>query len=157
MKKSYLLIAMMLIILIANQSTRAETPPPKPLIGISVVFSTHARWDNETKGCVDRKRGWCLRFRIEINSSIPSGAIAGEITTLSSGGLTLTLNKKRGITAEMLSQYFENGKFHLDGEATIQPELASKLNLPKDYVIPEGYYNYQEKDDLIIVTFKRGL
>lgn len=157
MKKVYQVFVLLIIMIIANPSVKAESPAPSPLIGITIVFSTHARWDNETESCVDRKRGWCLRLRIEIKSNLSNGVITGEIINQPSPGINLTINKKTGITPETYSQYFKDGKFYLDGEGTIQPELAKKLNLPKDYVIPEGYYNYREEGDLIIISFKRRL
>ena len=141
--------------IISSINTIAETPSSPSFLGLSVSFSTRAYWDGPTQGCLPRERGWCLHISIDATAPMPGGTICGEINNLATTGLTLTFNKKTGITPETFSKFFRNGKFNLDGEGTMAGEITGKLGLPPSFIIPEGTYNYMETGDIVTINFKK--
>ena len=155
MKKFLLLVSLSLLMIISTMKTMAETPSSASFLGISISFSTRSYWDGTTKSCLPRTRGWCLHIELDAKAPVNEGAIIGEINNLTTTGLTLTFNKKTGVTQEIFSKFFKNGKFILDGVGTMDEEVARKLGLPPSYTISEGVYNYNETGDLVTITFKR--
>jgi hypothetical protein len=139
----------------ASIKTMAGTSPSGSFLGISISFSTRSYWDGTTKSCLPRARGWCLHFELDSKNPVSEGAIRGEVSNLSTTGLTLTFSKKTGITAETFAKYFRNGKFFLDGEGSMAEEIARKLELSPTYTIPEGNYTYKEAGDTITIFFNR--
>jgi len=154
MKKNFLLISFSLLMILSSMKTIAETPSSPSFLGLSIAFSTRAYWDGPTQSCLPRARGWCLHISFDATAPVPGGTICGEINNLVTTGLTLTFNKKTGVTPETFSKFFRNGKFILEGEGTMAEEIAKKLGLAPSYIIPEGDYSYKETGEMVTIIFK---
>jgi hypothetical protein len=155
MKKILLLISLSIIIITSFGKTYAEPPASSSLLGITVSFSTKAYWDGATKSCLPRTRGWCLHFEIDVASPLHDGTIRGELSNLTTTGLTLSFNKKTDVTAETFLTFFKSGKFLMDGDGTISEEIAKKLGLAASYVISQGAYSYKEFGDRVTINFSK--
>jgi hypothetical protein len=154
MKKLFLFSGFLIMMMMPALKLSAGTTPSISLIGIKITISTHAYWDGATQSCMPRPHGWCLHIQIDAPSTVPEGIIQGEVSSPSSGGLSLSFNTKSGIDAATFTKYFADGKFFLDGGATMSEELAKRLGVSPKCVIPEGTYSYMISADTVTVIFK---
>ena len=155
MKKILLFITLSLLMIISVVNTMAEAPSSASFLGISISFSTKAYWDGATRSCLSRDRGWCLHFEIDAAAPVHEGTIRGELSNLTTTGLTLSFNKKTDVTAETFLTFFKSGKFLLDGDGTISEEIAKKLGLASSYVISQGAYSYKEFGNRVTISFSK--
>jgi len=127
---------------------RNLSPSPSKFI---IAFSTRAYWDGATQGCLPQEKGWCLH----ISFSIPpiDGQIIGEINNSATSGLVLSFNQNTGITKKTFKEFFNDGKFYLDGPGTISEEILKMLKLPANYFIPAGNYSYEVRGEMISISF----
>jgi hypothetical protein len=155
MRKTAILIGISFFMIALSLKSPAEKPSMASFLGISISFSTHSYWDGESKSCLPRAKGWCLHFEMDAKAPATDGAIRGEVSNTATMGLSLSFNKKTGITPDMFSKLFRNGRFFLEGEVTMPEDLARKLELPTSFTIPEGYYNYKENGDIVTLFFRK--
>jgi len=122
------------------------------IIPIHVVFSAKAYWDGQTKSCLPREKGGCCH--IWMDQPIGTGQIIGNLEINPEGSLVFTVSKTNGMQAETFKQYFEGGKFLLDGSLTFSAEVLSKLGLKSDFTISAGIFPCTFKGDTIIIPLK---
>jgi hypothetical protein len=147
--KKILTFVLIITVVIANAG-RNLSPVKAPIFGISIDFSSKAYWDGAK--CAPRDHGCCLHI-----SGAPSpepGHIIGDMSYTDQAGLTLTISKTKGMSADTYNDLFRQGKFLLDGDATFSQDLLQKLSLRPGFRVLSGYYTYMVKDDMITIVFK---
>jgi hypothetical protein len=154
MKKHFLLFGLLIMLISPAQRLSAGTSPTITIIGVKIAFSTHAYWDGVTQSCLPRPHGWCLHIQIDAPAPTPQGVIQGEVSSSSTGVVTVSFKTKSGIDPATFSKYFTDGKFFLDGGATMSEDLAKQLGLSAKCTIPEGIYGYVISGDTVTITFK---
>jgi hypothetical protein len=149
MKKITFFLTLVVLIIVGNavKATTFETSSQ-----IEVIFASKAYWDGPTKSCLPRDKGCCLHFSFKV--PILEDQIFGDLTNYEGQGVKLSFSKKSGVQQGTLNGLIKNGKFYLEGEGTMSEELLKALKLPSTYIIPPGYYTYEERGDIITVFFK---
>jgi hypothetical protein len=151
--KTIIRTSFLLSVLLVALSTYAVKVIPPGIIPFHVVITSKAYWDGPTKSCLPREKGGCCHIWFDGMTPGP-GEIHGEITQLDGRTLQMTIYRKKGLRDDTWQEYFRDGKFMLDGYLTFDPEILSKLGLPKSFQLPPGNYPYSMKGDQVTVIFR---
>ncbi|MCX6304227.1 MAG: hypothetical protein NT040_04605 [Bacteroidetes bacterium] len=146
-------LALLFISMFFAFSIVAAKAIPPGMLGVHVVFSAKAYWDGPSKSCIPREKGGCCHIWAEGMEPGP-GEIFGEMVVLNDKIIRMTVSRGRGMTNETYGKYFSDGKFHLDGPMTFDPNVLSRLGIEGKYMIPPGTYPCTANGDMLTIIFK---
>lgn len=143
-------MAMSISMLAFSGPLTGESLPGKT-IGIKIEFG------KKKLGCL--KFGICsVSIIMDIESLFSKSLTAtedrvgyGTASATESARLSVCL-KKNYMTPDTRTEFFIGGKFVVEEDFQLPPELVRQLGLPAGYIIKEGNYRYTENSEEIILS-----